>query len=185
MKRVKAGTSKAEAAKRRKLFIEAYCTNGGNGTEAAKAAGFAPKSAECTASRLLRDAKVSEAVEARRAEVLAKAQEKTQLTADEVLASLARDIRFDPAKLYDESGALKAIHEMDEDTRLALRGLEVDQIKVEGIAIGHTVKAKFPEKTAAREQGMKHFGLYKEDNAQRPALPECVLIEFVEPRKKA
>lgn len=168
-KGVKAGTSKAEAAKRRALFIEAMTENGGNKYQAAIAAGF-PKgeAAKKAATRLSDDVRVLSELERRRAEVIERAKEKTQLTANEVIESLARDIRFDPAKLYNEDGSLRRITDMDEDTRLALRSVEVDEIKAAGNVIGHTTKVKFPEKTSAREQGMKHFGLYGEDNRQKP-----------------
>lgn len=171
-KRVKAGTSRAQAVARRKLFVEAFCTNGGNATQAAITAGYSQKTAKQQGSRLLTDTDIAAAVKARQSSALAKAQEITDLTAVEVLRSLARDLRFDPAKLYKEDGSLRPIHEMDEDTRLALRGAEVDEIAIgkgaERAVIGHTTKVKFPEKTAAREQGMKHFGLYEKDKDPAP-----------------
>jgi len=40
------------------------------------------------------------------------------------MASLARDIRFDPAKLFHEDGRPKMPYELDEDTRVALRGFK-------------------------------------------------------------
>lgn len=169
-KRVKAGTSKQETAKRKALFVEAYVTNGGNATQAALTAGYSKGCARRMGTRLATDSHIAQQIAARRAEVVAQAQEKTQLTADEVIASLARDIRFDPAKLYNEDGSLKRITEIDEDTRLALRGIEVTEIAAEGAVLGYTKKVKFPEKTAAREQGMKKFGLYEVDNRQRAPL---------------
>jgi hypothetical protein len=44
---------------------------------------------------------------------VAKAAERTQIRATEVMASLARDIRFDPARLFHEDGTPKELHEMD------------------------------------------------------------------------
>jgi hypothetical protein len=41
------------------------------------------------------------------------------------MASLARDIHFDPARLFHEDGRPKQLHELDEPTRVALRGMEV------------------------------------------------------------
>jgi phage terminase small subunit len=171
-KKGKAGTSKAAAAQRRALFVEAFCENGGNATKAAITAGYSRKTARAQGSRLLTGVDVAKAIAERRAAMLVKAQAKTDLTAEEVLRSLARDIRFDPAKLYNEDGSMKAIHELDEDTRLALRGVEtLEEFAGRGDdreLTGYTKKVKFPEKTAAREQGMKHFGLYEEDNKQQP-----------------
>lgn len=185
-KRVKAGTSKAAAAARRALFVEAYCTNGGNATQAAITAGFSEKGARVRGVELVTDSNVAAAIKKRRAEVLVVAQETTQITADEIIASMARDVRFDPAKLYRTDGTLMPIPELDEETRLALRGVEVDEIAAgrgeDRVIVGRTCKIKFPEKTAAREQGMKHFGLYELDNRQKPTavvhLPGVKSVKF-------
>jgi hypothetical protein len=37
------------------------------------------------------------------------------------MASMAREIRFDPAKLVDEKGRVKRLDELDKDTRTAVR----------------------------------------------------------------
>lgn len=155
------------------MFIEAYCDDPKrNGTKAAVKAGYAKKSARFTASKLIADPNISQQIQRRLDELLEKAREKTQLTAEEVMRSLARDIRFDPAKMLGKDGQLLPIAEMDEDTRLALRGME-HFAEFQGSGedrehVGTTTKVKFPEKTAAREQGMKHFGLYEMDNKQKP-----------------
>ena len=71
-----------------------------------------------------------------------------------------RDIRFDPARLFHEDGRRKELHELDEATRSAVR--------VEVYAEGR-IKYCSPDKTAAREQAMKHLGLFKGNNQQKPA----------------
>lgn len=76
-KRVKAGTSRAEAAKRRALFVQAYIANGGNGTQAAITAGYSRKGADVRAAELVRDRRVSEAIQRARAATIAKAEEDT------------------------------------------------------------------------------------------------------------
>lgn len=185
-KRVKAGGSQSAAEHKRKLFVEAYCTNGGNGKQAAITAGFAPRSAEVTASRLLRHAKVSAAVQQRRGEAFAHAQRTTLLTAEEVLEDLAQAKRFDPAKLYAADGSLLPVRDMPEEVRLQLEGVEVDEIAVgkgeDRTVIGQTSKVKFPKKSVVRDQAMKHFGLYKADNEQKPApaihLPGVKSVKF-------
>ena len=87
-KRVKAGTSKAAAAERRAKFVEAYIANCGNATQAAIVAGFAEHSARVTGAQLLADPNISAEVERRRAEVIVKAQEKTELSKTWVLERL-------------------------------------------------------------------------------------------------
>lgn len=180
-KRTKAGTSKAAAEARRAKFVEGMLINNGNQTKAAIYAGFSEKSAYARGSELVKDRKVSELLEARRAEQLAK----SKLTSDEVLQSLARDVRFDPAKLYDKEGNLLPLDQIDEDTRVCIRGVEVFE-EFEGRGkekefIGYTKKVKYPEKTAAREQAMKHFGLYESDNRQKPSLSVAIGVLTVKP----
>ena len=67
-------------------------------------------------------------------------------------------------------GEPKELWELDEDMRLALRGYKKD-------ANGN-VEFKFREKTAAREQAFKHFGLYERDNEQKPfySPPQIVIV---------
>lgn len=85
----------------------------------------------------------------------------------------ARVIRFDPRKLVDENGNPKMLHELDEATRLALH-VEIDG---EG-----NVKYRSPDKNQAREQLMKHLGLFEKDNRQQPpgavVHPPGARIEF-------
>lgn len=189
-KRVKAGTSKAEAAKKRALWVEAMLTNGGNQTQAAVAAGIKPgAAAEKYGYRMSKDVRVMALLEQRNAAVLEATQDNTIASRREVLQSATRDIRFDPAKLYvtegPAKGSLKPIYEVDEDTRLALRGVEVDELTVgtgeNRVVVGHTAKIKHPEKTAAREQLMKHYGLYELDNKQKPTMTVNVGVLTVPP----
>jgi hypothetical protein len=110
----------------------------GNASEAYRRAYAASRMAaktvhEC-ASRVLADRKVS----ARVAELRAEAAERAKISATEVIASLAREIRFDPKRLSDEKGRRKKLHEMDEDTLLAVR--------VEADSDGK-LKYKSPDKT--------------------------------------
>ncbi len=178
MSRGKAGTIKATVAQRKALFVEAYIANGGNGAKAAIAAGYSARSARFTARDLIEDPHVSLQIQLRQKEML----ERAKLTSDEVMASLARDLRFDPAKLYNADGSLKSILEMDEDTRLVLRSVEITLIRDgKGKVIGRTVKIKFPEKTAAREQAMKHFGLYEKDRDQ---LGRAIARAIIVPAKR-
>jgi hypothetical protein len=90
----------------------------------------------------------------RRAEVVNKAK----LESDEVILSAVRQIRFDPRKLVDEKGSLKPMRELDEDTALAL------SVEAE-LPDGSKVKV---DRSGAQERLMKHLGLFKQDNAQKP-----------------
>lgn len=166
-KKPRASSARLTAAERRERFVVTLLADPKrNATKAAIGAGFSAKTAYSAGSRLLKHVEVARVLKAREAEVVGKAMEKVQLTADEMIDSLARDVRFDPAKLYNADGSMKQVSEMDEATRRALRGVESDEIRVGDAVLGHTSKVKFPEQTAAREQGFKHFGLYKAHQEQ-------------------
>lgn len=72
-------------SKKEDAFVEQYFIQRFNGTKAAIAAGYAPRSAHVTASRLLRKAKVSAAITERLADL--------KMTADEVLINLSEQGR--------------------------------------------------------------------------------------------
>lgn len=165
-------SSKEEAEHKRKLFVEAYIANGGNATQAAIQAGYSERTAYSAGARLLKSVEVSTQLEQRRTAVLSK----LELTTESVLRSLAQAVHFDPRKLYDEHGNLKPITELDDDTAMALSGVEVmEEFAGRGEKrelVGYTKKVKWLDKNAARDQAMKHLGMFREDNNQRNPLSD-------------
>ena len=153
--RVKAGTSKASAADKRKLFVEAYLSNNGNATQAAISAGYSPHSAERQGIRLTRDVRVSSELDKRRTEVVAAAELNTEQTLREV-----RRLAFsDPRNIVNEDGSIKRLNELDADTAAAVSSYEVDK---DGV-----IKYKFWDKNSALEKAAKVQGLYEKDNNQQ------------------
>lgn len=73
------------ASKREQAFVEFYFTERFNGTKAAIKAGYSPRSAHVTASRLLRKAKVIEAIAEKMTDL--------KMSADEVLINLTEQGR--------------------------------------------------------------------------------------------
>lgn len=138
---------------RRLVFAREYVIDH-NGLQAAIRAGYSPKSAKVTASRLLTDANVMKLVQ----ELDEKANESAFLRAEDVKRSLAQALLFDPRKLYSEDGGLLKVKDLDVDTAMALAGIEYGKTGI---------KLRWSDKNVAREQAMKHFGLYKDDNAQK------------------
>lgn len=159
----KQGTSKAAAAVRRAKFVEAYIANGGNATEAAREAGYPARSARSRGHELVKDRDVLDAIRKRQDE-LAK---KLELTTEGVLRSLAQAVHFDPRKLYNEDGTLKSPTELDDDTAAALAGIEIiERRNDDESAVVTKTKIRWLDKNGAREQAMKHLGLYEKDNRQ-------------------
>lgn len=171
----KAGNSQVDAAARRAIFVEAYIANGGNATDAAKTAGYSDKTAYSQGCRLLKHVEVAAAV-TKRAESLAK---KYELTTDLVVKSIVQELTFDPANLYMAGGQLKDITELDEDTRMALTAVEFEQL---GSMDAPTFvrKIKWAAKQGAREQAMKHLGMFEKDNEQKASALAGLPREMVE-----
>lgn len=163
-KRVKAGTSKQAAAARKAIFVDAYIANGGNASQAAIRAGYSAKSARRTGTSLTTDPHISAEI-AKRARVVAN---KYELTSELAARSIVQELRFDPANLYDAAGNLKPITELDEDTRMALASVEFEQRGSTEAPI-YVRKVKWAARAVAREQLMKHLGMFERDNLQKPA----------------
>ncbi len=173
-KRVKAGTSKAEAAARKTRFIEAFIANNGNGTQAYKTAGFTAKNdhvAGSEAYKLLKDPEIAAEIVRRRAEVIAEAEKITGVSVARTLRELGRIAYADPRKFFNADGSLKKVTELDDDSAAALASFEIDEITAgrgeNALVIGETKKLKFHDKNSGIEKAMKHLGLFKEDNHQQ------------------
>ena len=186
-KKAKAGNAQEDAQHRRKLFVEAYLTNHGNGSQAAVAAGFSEKTAAAAASRLLKHVDVLTQLQQRRKVVI----EKMELTTERTLREIARLAYVDPRKFFHADGTPKHIQELDDDTAAALAGIEVTE---EWAGTGHsrvqtgvTKKYKLADKNAALEKAMKHLGEYEADNRQRNPIQEMsedALSRFIERKAK-
>lgn len=84
----------------RDAFAQNYVANGGNGKKAAEEAGFAPgASAEVTASRLLRNAKVQERIR--------ELEQASHVSTSEVVGTLASHMRGDVTDVLPEGDELR------------------------------------------------------------------------------
>ena len=114
----------------------------------------------------MKHAEVLAQIEQRQAEL----RKKFELTTESVLNNLRQTLHFDPRKLYDEHGNLKPVHELDDDTAMALTGLEqIEEFSGRGTArvhVGMTKKVKWVDKNVARDQANKILGNYQKDNEQ-------------------
>lgn len=163
-----AGTSKAAAAHRRRLFVEAYLQTGGNATEAAKCAGFSEKTAYSQGQRLLKDVEVQAAISFRRAAV----EETSELTTKRTLDEIARIAFFDPRGLFRPDGSLKPASEWTDEQAAAISSVEIDD--------SGKVKVRFWDKNSALEKAAKHLGLYETDNKQRARNPLAELLAIID-----
>lgn len=118
-------STRASAARRRHLFIEAMLANGGNATQAAVKAGFSKNTAGSQGYDLLKRPDVATELARRHAELAAR----FEINTENVLRELSRIAYFDPSRCFDSKGKLKNIHKIDEDTRRAIASLEDGKIR--------------------------------------------------------
>lgn len=164
--KAKAGSSKAAAARRDALFVEAYLTNGGNAKQAAITAGWGAHSAGVTASKKMSQPNIAAAI-AERSKTVA---EQAGLRTVDVLKELRKLVHADLRKLFREDGSVKDVSEWPDDVAAAVSSLEINEL-FEGqgkdrMQIGYTKKLKLWDKNAAVEKAMKHLGLFEKDNVQ-------------------
>lgn len=144
---------------KQKKFAKLYAATG-NGAKSARAAGYSKHSDDEIAFENLRKPQVKKAIHEALEESLAKAQ----LKSDHVIEQLRRIAFSDIANAYNDDGSLKHPKDMDEETRAAVQGIEIDEIKVgrERIKIGETKKLKMLDRTKAAELLGKSFGIFKD-----------------------
>jgi phage terminase small subunit len=155
--------TKVDANQRKIAFAHAFLVNGRNITQAAISAGFKAKTAAQQGSRLLKSVQVQQIIE----EANRKAAAIAGLSVERTLKEVARLAYADPRKLYDESGNLIPIHQLDDDTAATVASIEVEEEysgRGESRALtGHLRKVKQHSKSQALDMAMKHHKLYSED----------------------
>ena len=83
------------------------------------------------------------------------------LKAANILEEVRRLAHSDIAGIMHPDGRVKLPHELDPVTRSSVASFKIDK--------DGQIEYKFWDKNASLEKAMKHLGLYKEDNNQKPA----------------
>lgn len=164
------------------VFVREFCIHL-NQTKAAISAGYSKKSATVQASKLL----IIPNIQARAKYLLEKKYEKSGLTAKRVLLEFMRIAFVDVAQAYDQDGHLLPIHEMPEDVRRAIAGIEVEEL-FEGHGdsreqVGRLKKIRFWDKNKALEalaKNLQILGDYKGDENDEPTT--ITFVQFVDNR---
>jgi phage terminase small subunit len=152
-----------------------------NGTQAAIRTGYSARTANEQAARLLAKASVSARVQ----QLLAKRNEKLELKADDILRELLRIAQVDIAKIYDADGLLLPIHEMPEDVRRAIAGVEVTEVGDDDRLV-RTKRIRFWDKTKALELLAKVLKLLTENvNVSGSLNLEQLLAKAGQPKEKS
>ena len=130
-----------------------------NGKQAAIRAGYAPRSAEVQASRLLSIAKVREAVAAAQA----KRSERVEITADRVLRELGRLAFFDPRRMYRDDGTPLDVTELPDDVAACIGGIDIviERTGESAHEVSTVRKYKVTDKFGPLKLLGQHVGLFK------------------------
>lgn len=139
-------------------FVQEYLIDL-NATQAAIRAGYAPASASVEGSRLLANAKVAAAV------ALGQQQRASELgvTAERVLAELAKIGFSDIRRMFSPAGHLLPVGDLDDEAAASVASVEVVTRKVPGgdaDEVERVAKIKLWDKRAALVDMGKHLGMF-------------------------
>ena len=144
-------------------FIQEYIKTGlTDATAAYIAAGYSAKGATACASRLLKNANIQAEIE----KYMEAAKERAVVCAADVLIELKRIGTVDISKAYSPSGQLLPVHEMPEDIRRAIAGIETEELwefsedSQKKERVGTVTKVKFWDKNKALENLGRHFKMF-------------------------
>lgn len=144
-----------DLTQKQRLFVDAYLISL-NATQAAIKAGYSAKTAEEQGYQLLRKTSVASAIQ----KAMDKRAQKMEITAERVLTEIARIAYVDVSRAYDEKGRLLPLHEMPEDVRRAIAGVEVAEERVDGVVVGEVRKVKFWDKKGSLDLLGRHLKLF-------------------------
>jgi phage terminase small subunit len=142
-------------------FVQAYLRDS-NGTAAAKAAGYSPKTSGSQANRLLKNANIRKAIglaQEQRAEDVA-------IEARDILLELRRVALCDIGEAFDADGKLKPLRDIPIDVRKAMSAIKSEEL-FEGRGgerqrIGDVREVKFWNKVEALSLLGKHLKMFSE-----------------------
>lgn len=133
-----------------RLFCYEYIIDK-NKTKAAIRAGYSERNAGKIGFELSEKPRIKTRIE----EMMADTFKKLEVTREAIIGELARIALSDIGDLFNEDGSMRPIHEIPEDTRRAIAGVDVDEL-FEGRGderehIGFTKKLKMWDKNKALE----------------------------------
>lgn len=142
---------------RQQLFVLEYLACW-NGTQAAIRAGYSAKTAHITAGELIRHPAIATSIAAAQA----KRAKRLEISADRVIAKIAKIAFGDIRQLFNEDGTPKRPDELDADAAALVRDVEVSYVVTRDGRLTN-YKLKLHDKLAALVTLGKHLGLFAEN----------------------
>ena len=148
-----------------------------NATQAAIRAGYSTDSARDIGYENLTKPDIQDAI----AQAMQQRAERTQVTADQVLQEYAKVAFLDIRRLFDETGSIKPVEELDDRTAAAVSGLEVEEL-FEGRGekrkhIGRLHKIKLADKMRALEGLARHLGMFNDSLEVKGKIQSITAVE--------
>lgn len=130
-----------------------------NATRAALDAGYSKKTAYSIGHENLKKPEIQLYIQT----LVKKVENKLEITQERILQEYARLAFFDIGNLYDETGKLKAIDDLDEDTRRAIVGLDITvESSAENGSTDYVKKVKMADKKGALQDLAKINNMFIE-----------------------
>jgi phage terminase small subunit len=172
-----------ELNKRQEIFVAAYCVKL-DAKAAAIKAGYSKKTAASQGSQLLNNPKISAAIAKKTGKVCGN----LEITQERVLAEIAKLAFFDPRKLFESDGSPKQLHELDDETAMAVAGFEFVEL-FEGSgdekhAFGLLKKYKLTDKRGSLELLGRYLKLFT-DKTEHSGEITMLAETIAEARKRA
>lgn len=165
MKKAPKKSTKPKLTPKQERFCREYFKDF-NATQAAIRAKYSKKTAAVIACEYLRKPNI----QARLKELSAKSFQENDLSTELILAECRRIALCDVGQAFDSDGNLLKIHDIPEDVRRAISGLDVEEIwqgKGENKKqVGLLKKVRFWSKDKQLENLFKHLGLFEANNKQ-------------------
>ena len=150
------GTSeRKKLTNKQRMFVKEYLVDL-NATQAAIRSGYSKKTAKETGYENLTKPHIAEEIQG----AMQAREKRTEISADWTLREIHKLASFDARKLYDESGNLKKIIDLDDDTAACIGGIDIQESLLGDV----TKKFKIWDKNSALEKMAKHFNMYEENN---------------------
>lgn len=164
---------------RQAAFVREYLVDL-NATQASIRAGYSKKTAASIGQENLRKPEIAAAIE----KAMAKRAERTEITADRVLAEFAKLGFADVRRIFNAGGQLLDPTMMDDETAAAVQSVEVIVRRTPGEEkhVEHVHKIKLADKIGALTQIGRHLGMFtdKVEHSGKVSL-ETLLTESMGP----
>ena len=136
-------------------FVEEYLIDL-NGKQAAVRTGYSAKSAEVQASRLLRNTVVQAAL----GEAMQARSQRTEVTADRVVAELAKLAFADMRDYWPRPGETIDLHRLDEDRTAAVEEISISETVDPAGVLHRRTRLKLHDKKRALDSLARHLGMF-------------------------